>query len=58
MSRRRITTVAVAALVVVFFAIATRALLDTAGSDGRVAGTPADLELAGRPQLVEFFHPL
>jgi hypothetical protein len=43
---------------VVFLVIATRALLDTAGSHGRVAGTPADLELAGRPQLVEFFHPL
>jgi hypothetical protein len=58
MTRRRIITAAVAAMALVFFAIATRALLDTAGSDGRQAGTPADLELAGRPQLVEFFHPL
>jgi hypothetical protein len=57
MSRRRITTAAVTALIVVFFAIAVRALLDTAGSGGRHAGTLADLELAGRPQLVEFFHP-
>jgi hypothetical protein len=59
MSRRHIT-IAVAVLAVVFFGVMTRALLDTAGSDGVAwkLGTPADLELAGRPQLVEFFHPL
>jgi hypothetical protein len=59
MSRRHIT-IAVAVLAVVFFGVMTRALLDTTGSDGAAwkLGTPADLELAGRPQLVEFFHPL
>jgi hypothetical protein len=58
MNQRRIITAVMAGVAVVFLVIATRALLDTAGSHGRVAGTPADLELAGRPQLVEFFHPL
>jgi len=58
MNQRRITAAVLAGLAGIFLVIATRALLDTAGSDGRVAGTPADLELAGRPQLVEFFHPL
>jgi hypothetical protein len=58
MKRRRIVGAMVAGLAMVFFAIVTRALLVTAGTDGRQAGTLADLALAGRPQLVEFFHPL
>jgi hypothetical protein len=58
MNQRRIAAAVVAGLAMVFLTLAVRALLETAGSDGRVAGSPADLELAGRPQLVEFFHPL
>lgn len=58
MTRRRIITAAVAGFAMAFFAITTRVLLDTAGGDGAwKLSTPADLELAGRPQLVEFFHP-
>jgi hypothetical protein len=57
---RRLITIAVGVLAVVFFGVMTRSLLDTVGGDGVAwkLGTPADLELAGRPQLVEFFHPL
>jgi hypothetical protein len=59
MNQRRITIMVVAVFAIVFLGVMTRALLDSAGSGAAwKLGTPADLELAGRPQLVEFFHPL
>jgi hypothetical protein len=58
MNQRRFIAAVVTGLAVIFLFMVTLALLDIANSDGRRAGTVADLVLAGRPQLVEFFHPL
>jgi hypothetical protein len=59
MNQRRITIMVVAVFAIVFIGVMTRTLLDSAGSGASwKLGTAADLELAGRPQLVEFFHPL
>jgi hypothetical protein len=59
MSNRRIIMAVMAVFVVVFIGVMTRVLLDTTASGAAWRlDTPADLQLAGRPQLVEFFHPL
>jgi hypothetical protein len=59
MSSRRLIMAVMAVFVIVFIGVMTRVLLETTGSGATWRlDTPADLELAGRPQLVEFFHPL